>query len=501
MAAIPVFVRDETEITVGTVTLDETAAELKALTTYQADASMKAQINSAVPGSVGAEILVFVEGHVGGACGYTSSTLVVIPIENCSIAPSQGAMFPYGATYLVAHELTHLLGAVPGCAPNAIPGGHVGDDPKDILYQGGQPRDWDNLTLDPGRDDYFEHDNDGCTDISTSPLLGTWSAEGPGGESDSCPGAPIPFVDVSTTSFAYHHITCIYGLGVTTGTGPTTYDPGGYVTREQMAAFLARLYRAITGDDAPTATIPFTDVTSASFAYSDIGRIYGLGVTTGTGPTTYDPGGYVTREQMAAFLARLYRAITGDDAPTATIPFTDVTSASFAYSDIGRIYGLGVTTGTGPDDVRPGRLRHPRTDGGLPRPPLLGAHREVTAGFRPRRSPRPRPGSGRALSTWRFSIMRPSTVITPATVGFGFLERRDHPLRVLDLLVARRPHAVGGFHLRRMDQGLAVEAHFQTLTALGREPFGVGDVVEDAVEDDRPFGSGCEHRRGEVGHQ
>jgi hypothetical protein len=33
---------------------------------------------------------------------------------------------------------------------------------------------------------------------------------------------------------------------VTTGTSATTFSPGDVVTREQMAAFLARLYRAVT---------------------------------------------------------------------------------------------------------------------------------------------------------------------------------------------------------------------------------------------------------------
>ena len=35
-----------------------------------------------------------------------------------------------------------------------------------------------------------------------------------------------------------------------------------------------------------------------SSALQDIARIYGLGVTTGTSSTTYDPHGLVTREQI-----------------------------------------------------------------------------------------------------------------------------------------------------------------------------------------------------------
>ena len=93
-------------------------------------------------------------------------------------------------------------------------------------------------------------------------------------------------------------------LGITTGTTPTTYSPYFLVTREETAAFLARLYRAVYGQDAPIALTPFFDVPFDSFAYDDIGRIYGLGLTTGTTTTTYSPSLKVSREKMAEFLAR-----------------------------------------------------------------------------------------------------------------------------------------------------------------------------------------------------
>ena len=65
-----------------------------------------------------------------------------------------------------------------------------------------------------------------------------------------CPTTPTGFTDVPTSSFAFADIACIKGLGITTGTTPTTYDPAGNVTREQMAAFLARIWRVNRGDPA-----------------------------------------------------------------------------------------------------------------------------------------------------------------------------------------------------------------------------------------------------------
>ena len=108
------------------------------------------------------------------------------------------------------------------------------------------------------------------------------------------------------SSSAASAIACIYALGITTGTSDTTYSPDDNVTRAQMANFLARLYKAITGQHAPIVDTPFTDVATTSSAHDDIARIYGLGITTGTSNTTYSPDDNVTRAQMANFLARLY---------------------------------------------------------------------------------------------------------------------------------------------------------------------------------------------------
>jgi hypothetical protein len=59
-----------------------------------------------------------------------------------------------------------------------------------------------------------------------------------------CPAGGDPFVDVASASFARGDVSCIFNLGITTGTSAMTYDPAGIVTREQMASFLARLWRA-----------------------------------------------------------------------------------------------------------------------------------------------------------------------------------------------------------------------------------------------------------------
>ena len=213
------------------------------------------------------------------------------------------------------------------------------------------------VTTDPAKDP--DTDADADSDSDTEPDTDTDTGDGDesqGGENRiDCDDleTQTPFVDVLESSPEAQAIACIYALGITTGTSPTTYSPGANVTRAQMASFLARLYKATTGTEAPIADTPFTDVATTSSAYNDIGRIYGLSITTGTSPTTYSPGANVTRAQMASFLARLYKATTGTDAPVADTPFTDVATTSSAYNDIGRIYGLAITTGTTPTTYSP----------------------------------------------------------------------------------------------------------------------------------------------------
>jgi Peptidase family M23/S-layer homology domain len=173
--------------------------------------------------------------------------------------------------------------------------------------------------------------------------------------------ASHPFGDVDTDSFGHDDVDLLFELGITTGTGPGAYSPAATVDREQMAAFLARLWRLVAplnpGTETTT-TAPahaFEDVDPDSFAYDDITLIHQLGITTGTSATTYSPIATVDREQMAAFLARMWRLVDpgpltaqGIRIPTdvPTGPFEDVDPDSFAYDDISLIHQLGITTGT-----------------------------------------------------------------------------------------------------------------------------------------------------------
>lgn len=112
--------------------------------------------------------------------------------------------------------------------------------------------------------------------------------------------APPPiagFTDIGTSPFV-DDIVWLVDQGITTGCAETLFCPRQAVAREQMASFLSR------AEGLPSTSVDYFTDDAASFHQDNINRIAAAGVTTGCATARYCPGGTVTREQMAAFLAR-----------------------------------------------------------------------------------------------------------------------------------------------------------------------------------------------------
>jgi hypothetical protein len=115
-----------------------------------------------------------------------------------------------------------------------------------------------------------------------------------------------PFSDVSPASFFCKYIKRLSELGITKGCGDGIYCPKTPVPREQMAAFLVRAVEGEPPADYCATGSPFSDVSPASFFCKYIKRLSEMGITKGYGDGTYRPNNTVTRDQMAAFLARAF---------------------------------------------------------------------------------------------------------------------------------------------------------------------------------------------------
>ncbi|HEV8118428.1 MAG TPA: S-layer homology domain-containing protein [Thermoanaerobaculia bacterium] len=137
-------------------------------------------------------------------------------------------------------------------------------------------------------------------------------------------GGTSLFSDVAPTDPFCRHVHSIYGTGVTTGIEPGKFSPDPYVTRAQMALFVAR---AMAGSDAavpqaygpdPTTGRSYScNPSSPSLYYTDIAAgdlycrhahyLWARDVNTGVSGNSYQPGLNVSRSSMAKFLATGFR--------------------------------------------------------------------------------------------------------------------------------------------------------------------------------------------------
>ncbi len=162
--------------------------------------------------------------------------------------------------------------------------------------------------------------------------------------------APRPSVDVDPGSGAARAISCITAWGITTGAGAGRYDPSGFVNREQMASFVARLIDATAADLPPGADAFDDDNTSGH--QDNINRLAAAGIVSGTGGRTYSPHTQVTRAQMATFLVRAAQFVAGHSLPAGVDAFGD-DGGSNHQPNINAAAEAGIATGTGPGAFSP----------------------------------------------------------------------------------------------------------------------------------------------------
>ena len=130
------------------------------------------------------------------------------------------------------------------------------------------------------------------------------------------PGDGVQFSDVDGGDYGAGYILCARALGLTTGQGDGTFGADKTLTRAQMAAFLARLWRDVLGRACPSGSHPFKDVPKGHFAAADIACIYGLKITRGAGPDTYAPEASLSASQLTRFVIRTLNAASAGTCDT-----------------------------------------------------------------------------------------------------------------------------------------------------------------------------------------
>lgn len=120
----------------------------------------------------------------------------------------------------------------------------------------------------------------------------------------SLPDAPPNAFTDDDTSVHAHAIDQLAAVGIVSGTGGGGYTPAAVVNRGQMARFLAQAAAHRMGRPLPAGSNWFADDDDSPFAPS-IDQVAAAGITGGRAPGAYEPAGAVSRGQMASFLARL----------------------------------------------------------------------------------------------------------------------------------------------------------------------------------------------------
>ena len=108
-----------------------------------------------------------------------------------------------------------------------------------------------------------------------------------------------PFTDVKDTDWFASNVQYVYDNGLMNGTTTTTFEPESNLTRAQTAMVLWR----IAGQPAPTAKAPFTDLVDEWYRDA-IAWAAEQKVVNGRGDGTFDPAGFITREELVTMTWR-----------------------------------------------------------------------------------------------------------------------------------------------------------------------------------------------------
>ena len=112
-----------------------------------------------------------------------------------------------------------------------------------------------------------------------------------------------PFNDVEKGSWYQPAVAWAYRNGVVIGTSPTTFEPDGNITREDMITMLHRYANRVQKTSVQTSISRFADASAvSSYAVEPLQWAVGVGVISGTDGNRLDPQGMTTRAQIARVL-------------------------------------------------------------------------------------------------------------------------------------------------------------------------------------------------------
>lgn len=121
------------------------------------------------------------------------------------------------------------------------------------------------------------------------------------------PEPPIPFTDVHTWDWYYSNVCAVYEKGLMNGTSPFLFEPNSETTRAMMVTIMHRM----EGAPKITAYTPFYDVPTDTWYSNAVDWAFKNKIVNGMGNGLFAPDESITREQMATMFYR-YMTWRGD---------------------------------------------------------------------------------------------------------------------------------------------------------------------------------------------
>ena len=182
------------------------------------------------------------------------------------------------------------------------------------------------------------------------------------GVPEVCPGGPTcpgyAFRDMpAPADWSHEGLDYCISRGYIAGTSGTTVSPTGVCTRAQLVSILYRMQgqpAKVNGYELKKLAPPFNDVPRGEWYTDAIWWAKLTGVVTGTSPTTFDPNGEITREQLAVILYNYTQKLAPGSIPAAgsLSGFPDAGSvSSWARTEMAWAVGNGLISGTGSGSV------------------------------------------------------------------------------------------------------------------------------------------------------
>ena len=191
--------------------------------------------------------------------------------------------------------------------------------------------------------DHADEDGDKACDYCGTAMEGGLTPDpDPDPDPDTC--ICENYYDIGHTT--WYHDPAVFAIenGLMNGVGPNRFDPNGCVTRAMLVTILYRIENEPSVEGLEN---PFADVEEGRWYTNAIIWAADCGLVNGVSATSYAPGKYITREQIAAILYR-YAKFKGEDvtceADMSAYPDTDEIS-NYAVDAVYWAVGKGIING------------------------------------------------------------------------------------------------------------------------------------------------------------